>query len=544
MKQWLAEQGLLRAESGETEKHQSSLLLQELERSFSSDALLSQFTLLITTGVMRWLPVPWAFGATRYLWANVTAEIGQPVSQLSRPELRLMTRGKAIRETSQYTAADTKGQFGAELQAKAGATGGEVGGIEVGGSYYRGTEVGTAQKEMFTEVFWGQANGSSEEFAHPLTFRVEMGITAEMPEVLSAPGRGVRGGALGVAGWVGRRREVAEWWHRHEPFVRRFPPPERPEEGVVRGDMRLIVPSHLVVHKAPLPVPEPAYGTAAWERDDGEPVDRPVDREALDRLMKDGHPWALPAAAAVRRWAALTVAPYEPPRDLSTPGVWQVPGLDFTTMDGLQYAHSTQEVLLRLNLRSLLRNQYQLTLYGRTVTVGLEVVQTEPITPEDGAKMMSRHFAQDVHATHDVLKRTRGWKAAVSPLGGADIAGGGPGTDTTPVSSRPSGRGGDPEGEILISDLALEHARERSEERSQTAQDISERNRTGVRPHRYYKADVELLLTGPSRRLRVRVPDGLYFMVPSEGLVDPRRPAGGAADLSDVGGVTRLHENG
>jgi hypothetical protein len=43
---------------------------------------------------------------------------------------------------------------------------------------------------------------------------------------------------------------------------------------------------------------------------------------------------------------------------------------------------------------------------------------------------------------------------------------------------------------------------------------ILERNVAGIRPFRYYKADVDVVLSGPHGKLLVHVPGGLYFMLP------------------------------
>jgi hypothetical protein len=92
-------------------------ILRELEASFSSSALLNQFTLLTTSGVRRWWPLESAFGATRYLWARVTAETLEPLSQMDRPEMAAMLRGKAYTELSTTTTRSTGGEAGVDLRA-------------------------------------------------------------------------------------------------------------------------------------------------------------------------------------------------------------------------------------------------------------------------------------------------------------------------------------------------------------------------------------------------------------------------------------------
>lgn len=135
MKQWLTEQGLLRPGSDDS-GHRPSLLLSAIEASYSPAALLDQFTLLNTTGVTRWLPIPSAFGATRYLWTKVTAETLEPTSQHDRPEMTMMLRGKAITEKTAGTSCSTEVEVQGELHGRAGIS--QVGGLQVAAGWSRG----------------------------------------------------------------------------------------------------------------------------------------------------------------------------------------------------------------------------------------------------------------------------------------------------------------------------------------------------------------------------------------------------------------------
>ena len=188
----------------------------------------------------------------------------------------------------------------------------------------------------------------------------------------------------------------------------------------------------------------------------------------------------------------MTAVPFTPPRDLDAPDAWRVPGVDSTTVDGLRYTHFTSENLLRVNLSQLLNHTYELRLYGRTVTVGLEVTATEPLSSEDGVRFKARHYTQEEDTSAHTAQRSRGWFVDIGPEGGMELA----------------------NGPTIIQRAPFSLAVERSEDRSGEAAETEERNRESTRPYRYYKADVDLVITGPRGRLRVRVPDGLYFMVP------------------------------
>jgi hypothetical protein len=503
MRLWLTDQGVLRSSDGDSGAHRPDLLLRELERSFSSDALLSQFSVLSGAGVTRWLPLPWAFGATRYLWTNVTAETGPPVSQLSRPDVRLMTRGQTHHEAGEHDTTYRSAALSAQLRTRIGTS--AHGGLELGAGYTRTTGKGFEQVERENDIYRAITEEESQEFEHPLTFRIRMGITSEMPEILSTPARGIGAAALGLAGRLGQRRAVADWWYRNQPFVKRFPAPEHPEDGTVHGRVRLLVPSHLVLHGPPAPAPTSAAGTAVWERHTPrqDAPRSPAGKGRLEQLLEGGHPWALPAASAARRWAALPAAPFQPPRDLAAPNAWHVPGLDFTTLDGLRYSHFTSENILRAGIGKLLRHQYEVPVGEYTVTVGLEVTETRPLTSQDGIPFSALHHKLAEQASKSTLEKTRDWYAEAGPEGGAEFE----------------------HGPSLLEQAPATFGVDRTEERMGETAEVQEPDQDRSRRYRHYKADVDLVVNGPRGRLRVHVPNGLYFMLPMSSFrTDPSGP--------------------
>jgi hypothetical protein len=492
IKQFLTEQGILRTAGG-SGGHRPDLLLRELERSFSSEALLSQFPVLSGTGVTRWLPIPWAFGATRYLWTNVTVETGPPVSQSSRPDVRLMSRGHTFHETAEYQSAHRSSTLAAQLDARV-FDGSAHGGLSLGAGLSRTTGNGFKDVEKKNDIHRAMTEDGSQEFKHLQTFRIRMGITSEMPEILSAPARGARAAALGIANLLGHGREAADWWFRNQPFVTRFPSPERPEEGTVHGVVRLIVPDHLVIPGPPPPAPASAHATgvgAAWET--GAPGDDAHRSPVVQRLLEGGHPWALPAAAAAHRWAAVTATRFPPPEDLTAPDAWHVPGLDFTTLDGLRYAHFTSEVLLRANITKLLRHEYKVPVGGRTAIIGLDIINARLLTP-DGVTLSALHHKLTEEAAESSSDRTHGWYVQAGLEGGHQFS--------HRVGQHQQGH--------------FTFGSERTGEWMGENADVQEPDLDKSGPHRYYKADVDLVISGPRGRLRVHVPDGLYFMLPTD----------------------------
>jgi hypothetical protein len=252
--------------------------------------LLNQFPVLLGGGVSRWLTVPSAFG-DRYLWVRVTADVGRPEEQLDRPDVRLTLRNQALRQRSEATATSSGWTVGGQVRGGIGglALGHPVhGGHEVEAGYRWDSESSHEEAEKSMEIYRAQTREGSVEFQHEVAFHIEMGITREMPAAVGGPASLVRKPALAVAGWTGHRRDAMLWWQSHKPFVQRFPEPlstggrfhARPQNtsdgpltlvgahdpvlrddaGTIRGDVRLLVPRHLVVDGRLPDAPARSYG--------------------------------------------------------------------------------------------------------------------------------------------------------------------------------------------------------------------------------------------------------------------------------------------
>jgi hypothetical protein len=485
MKRWLTEQGLLRTGS-DGSGHRSSLLLSAIEASYSPAALLDQFTLLNTTGVTRWLPIPSAFGATRYLWTKVTAETLEPTSQHDRPEMTMMLRGKAITEKTTSTSRSTEIEAHGELHGRVGTS--TAGGLQVAGGWSREASTEHELHEESVDVYWGQTRNPSVEFELPQRFKIEMAITRQMPEVLSAPVRLFHGVTLAVSSLMGRRRYAATRLRQHPSFVARFP--QRPDDSVVDGWVRVVIPAHLVrPGQAPQRTADPSQGAGSAQ--DMSPVweseEQPLNDALVDLLSEHGHPWALPAATEINRWAVLPAAPTTSRPEPATPEAWRP---DSSTLFGMLYDHLTNEVQMRLSLERLLRHRYEVLVGGEKVTAGLRITRLVPF-PESDVEILSRHFNQGRDTEEHLSGVTRAWFAAIGPVVAEETH-------------------GDP----LRESLPLRYEGQTSEERAAESEQILERNMASVRPFRYYKADVEIVLSGPHGNLLVQAPGGLYLMLP------------------------------
>jgi hypothetical protein len=179
---------------------------------------------------------------------------------------------------------------------------------------------------------------------------------------------------------------------------------------------------------------------------------------------------------------------------LSRPGFarpesWRPEG---TTVEGMLYDLFTNELLLRLNLPSLLRSGYSIPVGSEKVQAGLRIERVTSM-PEHDVDILSRHYNQGRETDEHVSGGSRGLRFGLGPVVAAQPDDG-PGT---------TGR------------LPLEYEVELSGEQATESQEIMERNVSSTRPFRYYRADVDVVLRSSRHgRLRVHVPDGLYLMLP------------------------------
>ncbi|MCO5975019.1 hypothetical protein [Actinoallomurus soli] len=468
-----------------------NLLAQELDAAFSGDALRNNWRLLTGSGVTRWIPVPQPFGGTRYVFVRVTAAVGTATSQLPRPEVKLTLRDEGQREESRERSAAFTYGGGADVRGRVGRKGhGDGhGGVEAGVDFTAESSHGTEAHEKTLKIYRAGTREGSLEFEHPLAFRIEVGLNTELPELLNVPVRGLREAVIGL-GRLAADPKAGDRWYSHRPFVwHTVIEPDAPDG--VTGDVRLLVPQSIAILDAPPVGLKPALGdTPAW---DARPPWEGQPEQAIDALTRNLHPWGVPFAAAVERWAALPASPYRLPDDLSAPGAWNVPGLDFTTIAGLRYLHFTSQELIRPYIKELLNNVYEVPVGSRETIAGLEITGAEPIGPLDGTPFKGRIYTQESEAEKEKTGRSKGFRVRFGPEGGGDVG-----------DAKQLGIG------------AFEYGRDAAEEQEGELGGTDEKNKEATRRYRHYRFDVALILTGRRGTLRVPVPDGMYGMLPLE----------------------------
>jgi hypothetical protein len=209
-------------------------------------------------------------------------------------------------------------------------------------------------------------------------------------------------------------------------------------------------------------------------------------------LVANLHPWSVPAAAPIGRWAALTALRHRNPPALDLAHPPHIAGLDFHTRSGLRYSHYTGGNMLRPHIKELLAHTYKIPVGDREATVGLELDSAEILGAPEGAEIKQRTYQQNDEAPKHDIEKERGWKFALGPEAGGSLG------EHKMFNRLP----------ITIKNWV------NSVKRSSALGDTDERNKEGKRPYRLYRFNVTAVITGPYGTIRVRIPGGLYGGLP------------------------------
>ncbi|GAA2339888.1 hypothetical protein OKJ48_22530 [Streptomyces kunmingensis] len=489
-------------------------LRRALEAAFRPDALVARFDDLLGGGVWAWFPVKRFAGTTEYLWVRVSvSEIEAAHATRARPGVKLTLRGESVEEDRTVGKQSRTVTVGAALTARGGEHDTATDEQGHAGMDLVAGRVGirsTSTTDMSKSVGIYRANTrdreGSHEFEHRLSFRVELGTVRKMPQAISSVIDGVRTVTGLAARAVGRADAWEHLWRSHEPWV--WHEDSAADGTAIAGGVRLLVAHHMTA-EAPGRAPVAPFGRTYGENPRWEQSIASVDASAVpDALLKNLHPWDVPAADAVNRW--VKVAALRGDLDLSTRhgGPEDPGGTEFTSVAGLRYAHYTSHGMLRPRLEALLTKRYEVQVGERVVTVGFELTRAEPFGPQDGIAFKARRYRQDDEDAEHTTQQTHGYF-----YGGGPEGGGGTGSDA------------------LLGRMPLDRRRLDEEQLVSAASETAEHNQEGTRRFRLYRFDLRVVAqpaTGPRRALMVDVPRGLIGMLPLDadgGLVEGLREA-------------------
>ncbi|MEU7289606.1 hypothetical protein AB0A81_30745 [Streptomyces flaveolus] len=479
-------------------------LRRALEATFRTDALIARFGDLLGAGVWAWFPVKGFAGTTNYLWVRVSVtDVAAAHATRPRPEVKLTLRGESVEEDKTVVKRARTLGAGTAVTARGGEHDPETGrqghgGIDHVAGYLDTRSSSTTDMVKSVDIYRANTRdrGGSHEFEHEVGFRIELGTTRTMPQVISSVVSGAHTLTGLAARALGRSDEWERFWRGHQPWVW-YQEVSASTGTPVTGSVRLLVADHMTTElpaeqraQEPLKPFERVFGeNPVWTR----PTTRAEWPDLPAELLQNLHPWDVPAADAVNRWvevAALRAA-QDPPL---TTSVRESRGMDFTTTAGLRYAHYTSHGMLRPRLEALLTNSYEVKVGDRVVTVGFELTRAEVLGPRDGITFKARRYRQVDEDGESTSQWIHGW-----------FYGGGP-----------EGGGGAGDG-ALLGRLPMDRRILDEERLVSAASETAEHNQEGIRKFWFYRFDLKLFLQladGPRRALTVDVPGGLIGMLP------------------------------
>ncbi|MGW0218978.1 hypothetical protein ACWDXH_31795, partial [Micromonospora chokoriensis] len=360
-----------------------TLLVRALTARLRPVALEGQFATLTGPGLRVWQPIVTG-GQIRFLLVQVTGDLQAPTADLPRDDVALTERSEAVTAHSTDTAHSGTLHVGGRARARGEiASKADLAG-EFRAEWQRTTGVGSGLADEIKDIM-RLGIKQSHEFTQPITFRVDIGLTTELPELLrflTTTGanlyRALEGLVMRDAGWwsrwsadapaVGR----AAWWERTTTIT-----------GIT-GDGRLVVPAYLTIADGPSAPTGPVDGSwapAGPSRPAALPAVR-VERgphpappalnaavladptftpQSLRPIARAAHAWAKLVTEPLRRWP-VTFDENHPPR-IARKG--HLSSLERTV------AHHTSDRQLNRRFDELLEHRYQVGNTG--IRLGLDL---------------------------------------------------------------------------------------------------------------------------------------------------------------------------
>ncbi|MDG4809466.1 toxin glutamine deamidase domain-containing protein [Micromonospora sp. WMMD1120] len=360
-----------------------TLLVRALTARLRPAALDGQSATLTGTGLRVWQPVV-TDGKIRFLLVQVTGDLQAPTADLPRDDVALTERSEAVTAHSTDTAhsgilhVGGRARARGEIASKADLAG------EFRAEWQHITGVGSGLADETKDIM-RLGIKQSHEFTQPITFRVDIGLTTELPELLrflTTTGanlyRALEGLVLRDAGWWSR-------WSADAPVVGRAAWWERTTTITgITGDARLVVPAYLTIANALSAATGPVDGSwapAGPSRPAAVPAVR-VERgphptppalnaavladptftpQSVRPIARAAHTWVKLVTEPLRRWPS-TFDENHPPR---------IARKDHLSSLERTVAHHTSDRQLNRRFDELLEHRYQVGNTG--VRLGLDL---------------------------------------------------------------------------------------------------------------------------------------------------------------------------
>ena len=492
---------------------------------FSDVSLRAHLRDLFGTGMFAFHPLTDAFATRpRILWVRLTATRGETPTYLGPRPVELGRKIEKAAGTGTYESVASSFHAGVNptLSGPTGETAGLNGGLNLQYEYSHG-RVRIEENEDSEGWEYETEDGGSVAFSRGVTFHVQFGVTTEMPEPVRLISTGFKKVAFPLSDLVvqirPRHLPFQDVWYRNRPgAVLGGGPVPAPD-----STLTYLVPKYLTVPdvaRDPVPVTDevpvataPAghaaeFGTPSWTPRGGPAADEDesvmLSAQDTEHLAGKLMPLGLPAAGPIAGWTpALTLKPGRNQRLADAvarasrgeaPVPPAVPELQLSVNSGYRLSRETLESELLANLPALLRNAHRISVRGRTVTVGLEVLGADRLTI---AEIKGRGFKGSVEVGGEDKGATHGWGLDGTFNGGRL---------SDPTDSGTSAGG--------------HHA---SAGKNGTVVEIQSEE-TGPAPETtefaIYAMKVRVTLDGPYGRLRFTVDRGLYGQLPAADAAD------------------------
>ncbi|WP_433113060.1 hypothetical protein [Micromonospora sp. CA-246542] len=239
-----------------------TLLVRALIARLRPAALEGQFATLTGAGLRVWQPVVTG-GKMRFLLVQVTGDLQAPTEDLPRDDVALTERSEAVTAHSTDTAHSGTLHVGGRTRARGEiASKADLAG-EFRAEWQRTTGVGSGLADETKDIM-RLGIKQSHEFTQPITFRVDIGLTTELPELLRFLSTTSANLYRALEGLV--RRDTGSWsrWSADAPVVGRAGWWERTTTITdIAGSGRLVVPAYLTIEDTPSGSTGPVNGSWA-----------------------------------------------------------------------------------------------------------------------------------------------------------------------------------------------------------------------------------------------------------------------------------------
>jgi len=488
-------------------------LMEYLEKRFGSRALQNEFVNLRRTGVVGWYPIPKSLGAGQHLWIRVTGTPGAVTSSKARGDVKLTIRAENYAETEQEQSVE---HGKSSLFHAQGHT--SVGESRFGGGFqagYTGSSERSGRETTATrDIFRIGTSDKSVEFTMDMKYKIEIGVSTEPPELARLSVQAAKKTMFAAADLLAKNdaggRSMREFWYRNRPWhwfetiTDRPAPPGNSHAGAtdgvapraeLSGSVRVLTPAHLTgtaLRHKPLVAPSEGEHVAWIPKPPADAVPSPLlSRAVFDRLRDKIHPNTVPATHAMGKWAGLTTVPaFRRDPDLTRHQATSVPELSLDTLPGLQLSYLTSDTVTRADIVNLLDHRHKVPVRGKNVDIGVDIVSARRIK---STTFKARRYTQQETEPGAEQKESGGWGYALQFIGG---------------------RANETDSRIFESEPAYVAGRNTTTLSGAHAGEVEENDLEEKVGYHYYAMDVDVVIDGPEGTLTMRVPNGLYAMLP------------------------------